>query len=284
MSMVQPSAADTAAETRVTTYRHGVVVRITHWVSVICMTMLLMSGLMIFNAHPALYWGNISDFDHPAFSIGTVRAPDGHFQGQMLLFGHRINTTGVLGLTKAADGQPLDRAFPPWMTIPRYYSLADGRHWHFFFAWLFVLNGLFYLVYSLLSRHVWRDLVPSRGDLRHLPASVVEHARLRFPRGEAARRYNVLQRLSYLVVIFVLIPTIVLAGFAMSPRLDAGFPWLLTLFGGRQSARTVHFIVAWLLVAFALVHVAMVILSGPWNNLRSMITGRYVIKTNGERE
>jgi thiosulfate reductase cytochrome b subunit len=82
-------------------------------------------------------------------------------------------------------------------------------------------------------------------------------------------------------VIFVLIPTIVLAGCAMSPRLDAGFPWLVTLFGGRQSARTVHFIVAWLLVAFAVIHVAMVILSGPWNNVRSMITGRYVIQSDG---
>jgi thiosulfate reductase cytochrome b subunit len=282
-SAVRPSAADAAAEMRVTTYRHSVIVRITHWVSVLSMTMLLMSGLMIFNAHPALYWGNISDFDHPAFSIDAVRAPDGHPRGQMLLFGHRIDTTGVLGLTHGADGEPLARAFPPWMTIPGYYSLADGRQWHFFFAWLFVLNGLFYLGYSLLGRHVWRDLIPSRSDLRHLPASILEHARLHFPRGEAARRYNVLQRLAYLLVIFVLIPTIVLAGCAMSPRLDAGFPWLVTLFGGRQSARTVHFIVAWLLVAFVLVHVAMVILSGPWNNIRSMITGRYVIRTDGDR-
>jgi thiosulfate reductase cytochrome b subunit len=281
--MVQSSAAGAAAATRITTVRHSVVVRITHWVSVLCMAMLLMSGLMIFNAHPALYWGNISDFDHPAFSIDAVRAPDGHPRGQMLLFGHRIDTTGVLGLTHGADGEPLARAFPPWMTIPGYYSLADGRQWHFFFAWLFVLNGLFYLGYSLLGRHVWRDLIPSRSDLRHLPASILEHARLHFPRGEAARRYNVLQRLAYLLVIFVLIPTIVLAGCAMSPRLDAGFPWLVTLFGGRQSARTVHFIVAWLLVAFVLVHVAMVILSGPWNNIRSMITGRYVIRTDGDR-
>jgi thiosulfate reductase cytochrome b subunit len=282
MAIVQGSAAGTAAGTRITTYRHSVIVRVTHWIGVLCMAMLLMSGLMIFNAHPALYWGNISDFDHPAFSIGTVRASDGQLQGQMLLFGHRIDTTGVLGLTQRADGQKVARAFPPWMTIPRYYSLADGRQWHFFFAWLFVLNGLFYLGYSVLSRHVWRDLIPSRGDLRHLPASILEHARLHFPTGEAARRYNVLQRLAYLLVIFVLIPAIVLAGCAMSPRLDAGFPWLVSLFGGRQSARTVHFIVAWLLVAFVLVHVAMVMLSGAWNNLRSMITGRYVIGTGGQ--
>jgi len=282
MAAIQPSAAGTAAGTRITIYRHSGVVPITHWISVLCMTMLLMSGLMIFNAHPALYWGNISDFDHPAFSIGAIRTPDGRSQGQMLLFGHRFDTTGVVGLTQGPDGQKLARAFPPWMTIPRYYSLADGRQWHFFFAWLFVLNGLFYLGYSLLTRHVRRDLIPSQRDLRHLPGSILEHARLRFPRGEAARRYNVLQRLAYLLVIFVLIPVIVLAGCAMSPRLDAGFPWLVNLFGGRQSARTMHFIVAWLVVVFVVVHVAMVMLSGPWNNLRSMITGRYVIETDRE--
>src|ERR1700759_2442786 len=104
MPMVQPSAAGTAAATRITTFRHSVVVRITHWISVLCMTMLLMSGLMIFNAHPALYWGNISDFAHPAFSIDAIHAPDGHLQGQMLLFGHRIDTPGVLGVPQGAAG------------------------------------------------------------------------------------------------------------------------------------------------------------------------------------
>ena len=220
------------------------VVRLTHWINVLCMTVLLMSGLQIFNAHPALYWGSISDFEHPAWAVGQ---------------------------------------FPGWLTIPSYYSLADGRQWHFFFAWAFVINGLFYLVYGLFSRHVWRDLIPSVQDLRHLPAAIVEHARLHLPHGEAARRYNVLQRLTYLVVIFVLVPAIVLAGCAMSPRLDAGFPWLLDLFGGRQSARTVHFFAAWSLVAFVIVHVVMVVVSGPLNNMRSMITGRYVIRTGPVR-
>jgi thiosulfate reductase cytochrome b subunit len=272
-----PVAPDAAGAVRITTYRHGVVVRLTHWVNVLCMTVLLMSGLQIFNAHPALYWGSISDFDHPAFAIRAVRDDDGSTHGQMLLLGHTIPTTGVLGLMHGADGQDLVRGFPPWMTIPSYYSLADGRQWHFFFAWVFVANGAVYLLYSLITRHVWRDLIPTWGDLRHLPAAIIEHARFRLPGGDEARRYNVLQRLTYLLVIFGLIPAIILAGCAMSPRLDAGFPWLLSLFGGRQSARTVHFIAAWSLVAFVIIHVVMVIVSGVVNNMRSMITGRYVI-------
>jgi thiosulfate reductase cytochrome b subunit len=260
------------------TYRHRVLVRLTHWVNVLCMTVLLMSGLQIFNAHAALYWGSIADFDHPAFAIYAVRDGDGSTHGKMLVFGHTIDTTGALGVFHAPGGDDLVRAFPPWITLPSFQSLADGRQWHFFFAWLFVFNGLIYLVYGLLSRHLWRDLVPGLADLRHLPAAVLQHALLRFPKGEAARSYNVLQRLTYLVVIFVLLPAIILAGCAMSPRLDAGWPWLLDLFGGRQSARTVHFIAAWSLVAFVIIHVLMVILSGLWNNMRSMVTGRYLIK------
>jgi len=278
-----PVALQAAGGRRIRTYRHGVVVRITHWINVLCMTVLLMSGLQIFNAHPALYWGSISDFDHPAFAIRAVRDDDGSMHGQMRLLGRTIPTTGVLGVIRGPDGEPTAQAFPPWLTIPSYYSLADGRQWHFFFAWAFVANGACYILYSLLSRHLWRDLIPSLRDLRHLPAAIVEHARLHFPRGEAARRYNVLQRLTYLLVIFVMIPAIILAGCAMSPRLDAGFPWLLSLFGGRQSARTVHFIAAWSLVAFVIVHVAMVIASGVVNNMRSMITGRYVIRVDAVR-
>jgi thiosulfate reductase cytochrome b subunit len=274
-----PVAATAAGGLRVVTYRHGVVVRITHWINVLCMTVLLMSGLQIFNAHPALYWGSISDFEHPAFAIRAVQPEGGAPQGQMLLLGFAVPTTGVLGLTHGPDNEAVVRAFPWWMTIPSYYSLADGRQWHFFFAWVFVLNALVYFGHGLLSRHLWRDLIPTLADLRHLPAAIIEHARLRLPRGEAARRYNVLQRLTYLAVIFVLVPTIVLAGCAMSPRLDAGFPWLLTLFGGRQSARTVHFIAAWSLVAFVVAHVVMVLVSGLFNNMRSMVTGRYVIET-----
>ena len=163
------------------------------------------------------------------------------------------------------------------LPISGWQSLADGRRWHFFFAWALAINGTLYLLYSLLSRHVWRDLIPSRGALKRIGATLWDHLRLRFPHGEEARRYNVMQQLTYLLVIFVMFPLLILAGLAMSPRLDAAFPALLSVFGGRQAARTVHFLMAFGLVGFVVVHVAMVFLSGPWNNIRSMVTGRYRI-------
>jgi thiosulfate reductase cytochrome b subunit len=134
-----------------------------------------------------------------------------------------------------------------------------------------------------VSRHIRRDLVPDRHELapRHVWREIVDHARLRFPSGEQARRYNVLQKLAYIVVIGALLPLMVLTGLTMSPGVDAAFPVLLDIFGGRQSARTLHFVTASLLVAFVVVHVAMVVLSGPWNNMRSMVTGRYAIRQEG---
>jgi thiosulfate reductase cytochrome b subunit len=264
---------------RITIYRHRLVVRITHWINVLCLTLLLMSGLQIFNAHPALYWGQKSDFNHPLVAMTAARAPDGHPIGLTTVFGHPFTTTGVLGLSADPQGgEPAARGFPSWATIPSYQDLATGRAWHFFFAWLFVLNGLFYVVYSLLTRHVSRDLVPSSYQLGGIGHTILEHLRFRFPKGEEAKHYNVLQKLTYLAVIFVLVPVIILAGLTMSPQMDASQPWLLVVFGGRQSARTVHFLVATALLLFVLVHVFMVLVSGVWNNLRSMITGRYVIE------
>ena len=140
-------------------------------------------------------------------------------------------------------------------------------------AWLLVVNGLIYLGYGLVSRHFSRDIVPDRADLAHTGEAIVDHLKLKFPHGENARRYNVLQKLAYAGVIFVALPLIVLAGWTMSPGLDAVFSPLLTLFGGRQTARTIHFVVAFGLVAFVVVHVAMVLLTGVFNNMRAMITG-----------
>jgi thiosulfate reductase cytochrome b subunit len=150
-----------------------------------------------------------------------------------------------------------------------------ARSWHFFFAWVFLINGLCYVVYTIWSRHLARDLWPTREDVRGIGASIVEHLKFRHPAGEAAKRYNVLQKIAYLVVIFVLLPLVVMMGLAMSPRLDTVFTGWVNLFGGRQSARTIHFVVAWLLLGFVAIHVFQVIVTGLWNNLRSMITGRY---------
>jgi thiosulfate reductase cytochrome b subunit len=133
-------------------------------------------------------------------------------------------------------------------------------------------------LWSLASGHLRRDLTPSRNELKHIGASILEHARLKFPKGDEAKRYNVLQKLAYLAVALVLLPLMLLTGLAMSPAMDAAFPVLLDMFGGRQSARTIHFISATGIVLFVVVHLVMVLISGVWNNLRSMITGRYMIE------
>jgi thiosulfate reductase cytochrome b subunit len=134
-----------------------------------------------------------------------------------------------------------------------------------------------YWIFGLGNRHIWRDMVPGRGELTppHLLQDVKNHALLRFPKGEAARQYNTLQKLSYLGVVFVLIPVQILTGLTMSPGMDAAWPWLVDVFGGRPSARSIHFICALLIVLFFVVHIVMVALVGPINEIWSMITGRY---------
>lgn len=225
--------------------RHALAVRVTHWINAVALILLLMSGLQIFNAHPSLYWGESS-------------------------------YTGAGPVFEMAEG------FPSWATIPGSQWLAMGRRWHFFFAWIFVINAVTYLAYSIASRHVARDLAPTRSDWRSIGRSVADHLRLRHPRGEAAKRYNVLQKLTYLAVIFVLLPLMILTGWSMSPWLNSVSPGWVDIFGGRQSARTLHFITAWLLVLFVLVHVFEVMATGFWNNLRSMITGRYRVEATRE--
>ena len=256
-------------------YRHRLWVRATHWVNVVCMTGLLMSGLQIFNAHPALYWGDKSRFDDPILVIGTSETAQGQLEGVTAVAGQSFDTTGVLGLSGDPREPGSARAFPAWATLPSLQSLALGRSWHFFFAWLFVVNGAVYSISSLVGGHLRRDLVPSDGELVRVGRSLRNHLRLHFPKGEEAKHYNPIQKVTYLVVLFVLVPVIVLAGLTMSPRLDASYPILLDLFGGRQSARTVHFVCAFLLLGFMIIHVAMVLVSGVWNNLRSMVTGWY---------
>ena len=256
-------------------YRHRLPVRLMHWINVVCLTILLMSGLNIFNAHPALYWGQESSFAAPWLSIGGQDTPSGPI-GVTRIGGHEFETTGVLGLSDV-NGQSTVRAFPSWATIPGAQWLAMGRHWHLFFAWIFVINGIAYVLYSIFSRHLSRDLVPTQGELRRIGASIKNHLLFRHPTGEEARRYNVLQSLTYLIVIFVLLPLVVVCGLAMSPRLNAVFPGWVELLGGRQSARTLHFLAGFALLAFTLVHLFEVIVAGVWNELRSMVTGWYVL-------
>ncbi len=259
-------------------YRHRLPVRITHWVNALCLAILLMSGLAIFNAHPALYIGQGSDFEHPVLAMNAVTDSQGNVtKGFTWISGKAIETTGLLGASME-DGALTARGFPAWATLPGPQWLAMGRQWHFAFAWLLVINALGLFVYGLLSGHFRRDLTPTKTDIRHLPHEIIEHMRLRFPHGEAARHYGVLQKLAYIGVIFVAGPLIVLTGLTMSPTLNAAFPILPWMFGGRQTARTIHFLCAFSFLAFFIVHIAMVVLSGTWNNMRSMITGWYAIR------
>ena len=262
-------------------YRHALPVRLAHWINVLCLPILVMSGFQIFNAHPALYLGERSDRDRTILAMDTVFSESDGIRGITTVFGYSFDTTGFLGASRDSDGRIHRRGFPAWATIPSHQWLAMGRRWHFFFAWIFVINGLLFGLYAFLSRHFDRDLVPFPKDLRGIGRAVRDHLRFRHPKGDEAARYNVLQKIAYTGVVFVLGPLIVLTGMTMSPRMDAAFPWLLDLFGGRQSARTIHFIVCFAFVGFIGVHLFMVAVSGLWNNFRSMVVGRYRIAEVG---
>jgi thiosulfate reductase cytochrome b subunit len=263
-------------------YRHTFLVRLSHWINAVCIVMLIGSGLNIFDAHPRLYWGQSGGWFSPAFlSIGAAQGPHG-LRGVTQVGPLMIDTTGLLGRFRD-HGQWLNRAWPTWITIPGFQDLADSRHWHFLFAWILVANGLVYLLWSLSIRHLQRDLWPTGRDLHSIPRSVFDHIRLKHPTGEEAKRYNVLQKFAYLGLI-LLVVGMALTGLCMSPGFDAVAPWLLDLFGGRQSARTLHFIFASLIFLFIVVHLTEVVLAGPVNEVRSMITGRYAVPPDHRRD
>jgi thiosulfate reductase cytochrome b subunit len=262
-------------------HRHRLSTRIWHWVNVLVLLVMLMSGLMILNAHPRLYWGEDgANFDPAWLEIGH----EGE-RGFLRIGDLRIETTGLLGAWRDDKGRTVRRAFPPWATIPSNYDLALSRRWHLTFAWLFAASTALYALWSVANGHLRRDLLPRAGELgaRHLWQDIKRHAKLDFPKGAAARSYNTLQKLSYVVVLLVLLPVMILTGMTMSPALDASMGWLPEMFGGRQSARSIHFIAAMALVIFVVVHLVMVTLAGPINEIRAMITGRYRLPTEKPR-
>lgn len=217
--------------------------RLTHWIWAVSLFFLVASGLQIFNAHPALYLGNESGFgyDNEIFAVDAM----------------------------------------PWsLTIPSTRDLATGRVVHLFFAWVFVANLCVWFVASLRNRHIRKDLVPNRRDIRNFGRDVKDHLRLKLVHSV---RYSPLQKLAYGGVLFVLFPLIILTGLSMSPGMNAVLPWLPELFGGRQTARTIHFAVMALFVLFFVVHIAMILLAGPLNELRSIVTGRYRLSPRQER-
>ena len=279
------SNQNSAASNATLYYRHSLPVRIMHWLIVVTLPILLMSGLNIFNANQALYWGKSSySGAPPLLELQSRESDDGELVGVTRIFGHEFVTTGFLGASRDAEGELADRGFPSWLTIPGHKWLSLARRWHLFFAWLLVITGIGFVSHAIFSRHLQRDLLPSREDWRSIGRTFIDHLLLRHPSGEAARNYNVLQKMAYLGVIFLLFPLVILNGLGMSPALDALFPGWVGLFGGRQSMRTIHFVVSWALVAFTAMHLFQVIVNGFWNNLRSMITGYYRIPAEAEHD
>ena len=220
--------------------RHRLSTRVWHWINVITVIVMLMSGLMIFNAHPRLYWGEYGANFDPAW----------------------------LELPR----------FPGWATIPSMYNLSLARQWHLAFAWIFAFGLAFYMARSLWNGHFRKDVALSKAEVApsHIWEDVKKHIRLDFHTGDA--RYNALQKIAYSGVLFLILPTLILTGLTMSPGMNAAWPWLVELFGGRQSARSIHFISAGAIVGFILLHLMLVVLAGPINGIRSMITGRFKMK------
>lgn len=252
-------------------YRHNRVTRLTHWTNALALMILFMSGLQIFNAHPNLYWGNTSEPDKAFFSVGAT-AEEGDVRGFVDLYGRQVDTTGFLGVQQGALG-PSARAFPSWLTVPGYYSLAAARRWHFFFGWLFALNGTLYVIYNLAVGHM-RKFFFTISDVKKVPAMIAYYLHLRRNSPQEGE-YNPLQKMAYTSVFVILTPLVLLSGMAMSPQLNVAFNWLPAAFGGRQSARAFHFILAFGFLSFAFGHVFMVLTQGFFNNMRSMISGWY---------
>lgn len=215
--------------------RHALSTRLWHWINLACVVILFMSGLNISNAHPRLYWG------------------DWGFA--------------------AADAWLTVPRFPGWMTIPGHYSLAGAREWHVLMAWPFALGLLLMWVAMLRNRHFRRDLSTTRSEWRWsaIRAEIGKHMRLDFH--HEGSKFNFLQKLTYGLVLGVLLPGMIVTGMGISPGLEPQLSPLIDLLGGRQSVRSLHFLFAWALFAFFVVHVLLVLLSSPIRQMRDMITG-----------
>ena len=279
--MSMPQRATAAGDVLV--YRHPLLVRIAHWISAVAILVLLLSGLQILNAHPAFYWGEASTFAAPFAAVESWQDESAELRGRLRIGSAQFDTTGVLGASRSEGGSMQARAMPSWITLPSYLDLGAGRAWHFFFAWLLVISGSIYLLHGALTGRLKRMLWPSAGELNGLGRSILDHARFKV-RHQGSATYNVLQKLAYLAVIGILAPVMVLTGLAMSPAVDAAIPVIADLFGGRQSARSIHFITMLALVVFVLVHLLMVIVAGPLRELRAMLTGWYLLSRRSRSE
>jgi thiosulfate reductase cytochrome b subunit len=233
----------TAVATHTGAPRHSALVRVTHWLTTVCFFALLVSGLELVVSHPRFYWGE----------TGNVLTP--------ALFSLPI---------------PSSRA-----TVPTGYGfvLPDQNGWsrylHFEAAWVLVLTGALYVIFGASSGHFRKNLLPdpSARSVQAFSRAVAQHLRFARPVAADAWSYNLVQRLTYILVIFVLFPLVIWTGLAMSPAFVSVVPSAATLLGGRQSARTLHFLVTVSLVVFLLVHVAMVWFAGFGTRVMAMIAG-----------
>lgn len=254
-------------------YRHSVTTRATHWLGALAVLVLIMSGLQIFNAAPYLDASDKSDPARRLLWIAASQAPDGSARGTLTLFGHSIATTHVLGVTSDGSGQETERAFPGWLTFPGYQDLAGGRRWHFLFAWIMVACGAAYIVVGALRKDL-ASLVLRPSDLPKLLPMQLYYLGLRKAPPEHGK-YNPLQKAGYTGVLFVLAPLLVVSGLALAPGVDAVAGPLTSALGGRQFARTWHFLAMLALIGFVFGHVFLVIVTGFFNNMRSMVVGTY---------
>ncbi len=275
---VAPARAEPAATDGPVVFRHSVTVRLTHWIGAFAFILLVLSGFAIFNAAPYLDASDLSNPAHRVLAFGSVDKPDGSHAGVTTVFGHDFTTTHLFGYTDDGQGGEAPRAFPGWLTWPAYQDLAGARVWHFFFGWVMVLVGTIYLVVGLLRRDL-ALLIVRPSDFPKMWPMQAYYLRLRKdppPHG----KYNPLQKAGYTVVLFVLCPFIVLTGLALSPGVDAFAAPLTTVLGGRQFARTWHFLATLALVAFLFGHVFLVASTGFFNNMRSMTLGTYRLGKN----
>ena len=251
--------------------RHSLTTRLTHWIGALAIFILIMSGLQIFNAAPYLDASDKSDPQHRILAFGQA-GPNGDV-GTTTVFGHTFVTTHALGYTDDGQGGQAARAFPGWITWPGYQDLASGRRWHFFFGWVMTIAGVTYLIVSLVRKDL-RLLILRPSDLPKLLPMQLYYLKLRKEPPDHGK-YNPLQKAGYTAVLFGLVPFVIVTGLALSPGIDAIAGPLTTLLGGRQFARTWHFVATILLVGFTLGHVFLVAATGVVNNMRSMLVGTY---------
>ena len=277
-SAPRPRASTQTGVPGVVVKRHSIVTRLTHWTGALAMLVLVMSGLAIFNAAPYLDASDLTSPAHRVLEIGAQTSPAGVARGFTRIFGWTIDTTHVLGVTDNGQGGEAERAFPGWITFPGYQDLADGRRWHLFFAWILTIAGAVYLVFGALRKEIPLLIVRPSDFPKMLPMQLYYFGLRKEPPPHG--KYNPLQKAGYTVVLFGLVPFVILTGLALSPGVDAIAGPLTSLLGGRQFARTWHFVAMLALIGFTFGHVFLVASTGVANNLRSMTLGTYRLGKN----